>query len=147
MALDFWPEPVSPDDVGGWAEDQLRRLGGMLDAARPVWVDATYKTNWADGNAPTWVGAQYCRDGMGFVHVRGLVRRINSLMSGASIILTLPEGYRPAKREVFPQLSIDGASQVDVLANGDLAIITPNLDVDDWLTLGAITFYAGVRGE
>ena len=59
------------------------------------------------------------------------------------VIFTLPAGYRPSGRELFIMAS--GASaqcRVDVLANGE--VICVENSNNSWLSLSAITFYAGL---
>jgi hypothetical protein len=60
--------------------------------AAPVWTALPYATNWADVSGGQ--AAQYTKDALGFVVVRGLSARSAAWASGETIA-TLPVGFRP----------------------------------------------------
>lgn len=145
--FDFWPDPVA-DDVPRWAEEQFRRLGGVLQATTVKWIGVTYAANWADVGGNYQV-VEYCRDGFGFVRLRGQTKRINSNMSGTTLVFTLPAGFRPAAYEIF-HLDTNNAqkdARVEVRSDGTVYAIAPNLQINNEISFSQITFYSGVKGE
>ena len=72
---------------------QLAEL--VASFAAVPWISPTYLSNWSDhslGNQP----GGYLRDVLGFVHVRGLVKRGTAGFGSGAPIFNLPVGYRPA---------------------------------------------------
>lgn len=90
--------------------------------------------NYGGGQSP----AGYGIDGLGFVHLRGLIK--SGLVASGTIIFTLPAGYRPEYEEIFCVSSNDGAEtfgRVDVLPNGNVVI---NKGGNAFLSLDSICF-------
>jgi len=116
----------------------LRDYLGVTD-----WVAPSLLNSWADyGGGSGYCPTGYCKDGTGFVHIRGIV----TSGTASNNIFVLPTGYRPAYREVFPSISYTSptgvyvAAQVDVLADGS---VYPVYVSNVYTTLSGITFYAG----
>lgn len=68
-----------------------RPLAGNVNIQQPKYTNATLINGWSNyvgSNYP----AQYMKDEMGFVHIRG---RVSATASG-TVIFTLPSGYRPS---------------------------------------------------
>lgn len=83
---------------------------------------ATLLGNWVNLGAPD-ESARFWRDPYGHVYLQGAVD--NNVDASPSTILTLPVGYRPANRLVFP--GIDGAGnlvRLEVEADGDVIMAT-----------------------
>lgn len=102
------------------------------------WIDATLENRWVrysdEYNPP-----QYFKDNAGIVWLRGLVK------NGSSTIFTLPEGYRPANRQlhVVSICSSDKSTsvfgRVDVTTDGK---IEPVVGHSAWTCLDSISFRA-----
>lgn len=99
-------------------------------------------------------GAAFYKDSTGVVHVRGVVKWINNTGNTGTVrmacnhnnaIFTLPQGYRPAKREVL--LSVgqnDAPIRVTVDAFGGVYPCSQTRDWTggDWMSIDGISFRA-----
>jgi hypothetical protein len=94
-------------------KDELDRRINPLTAA-PTWVSATLTSGWT--NAAGYQVAQYAKDSLGFVVLRGNVTG-GSTGSGATI-LTLPTGFRPAANERFTTASAAGTATLEIQTDG-----------------------------
>ena len=120
----------------------LKTYFDSLYAPALVWHDVggagepVFTNSWVNYDTSTYHAAGFCKDVLGFVHVRGLIK------SGAStsIAFTLPVGYRPSKQMGFAALSPSFA-QVVVSASG--TVILTGADVGTYSYLDVIHFYAG----
>lgn len=86
----------------------------------------------------TYNPAGYFRDKNGIVHLRGLVK---SGTMGATIF-TLPEGYRPAYRELQPVIANATPNIIgrcDIYTNGNVNATSGN---NGWYSLDGTTFRA-----
>jgi hypothetical protein len=104
----------------------------LHDATGP-WIAPTFENGWTNYNSE-YNPAGYYVDNEGYVHLRGLVR------SGSSnaAIFTLPEGARPAYRELQSTVTHpDVAARVDIVADGRVLLITGSTT---WVSLDGITF-------
>lgn len=76
----------------------------------------------------------YMKDSLGFVHLRGLIR------SGtAGTVFTLPVGYRPLFRRIYPCVSNQTIARLDVRADGVIELAAYN---NAWVSLEGVTFKA-----
>ena len=126
-------------DVAG----TLRATGAGTTIAQDTWIGVTFEANWENHSA-TQQQCGYFKDSMGFVHLRGLAQCSSTDVPGTTIF-TLPEGYRPNLKEIFPARSSDAGGtdtcRVDVLANGTVVTgtdFTPALNA--WVSLAGILF-------
>lgn len=83
-----------------------------------AWIPmaGSFEGTWADEGAPE-TDAAYCKDALGFVHLRGAVTGDAS----GSVAFILPVGYRPAARvrlAVVPQGG--GAAYLRIDTNGEI---------------------------
>jgi|GEM_PF-4195163 hypothetical protein len=105
-------------------QTQIGALTGRIAALETPrsWTNLTYAAGWVDYNANSYPPVQYLVDGMGFVHLRGLTKRV----SGSSqIIGTLPAGVRPVRTEVFWVLGGGSAgAQVNIGPTGDITLFS-----------------------
>ena len=105
---------------------------------QPAWVAVGttpgFNTGWGNYGG-SWQGAEYYKDPMGIVHLRGLVKRSSG---SATIIFTLPSGHRPASDITFPTSSNAAFANVDINTYGNVIIVggSPTVDV----SLNGITF-------
>lgn len=82
--------------------------------------EPAYENSWqAYDSGTTWGGAEFMKDSLGFVHIRGLVKR--STGSNATIF-TLPAGYRPNRHVLFAGYGTAGVNRVDVNDTGEVFI-------------------------
>jgi hypothetical protein len=114
-------------------------LNAKAASTAPAWVAPVLNTGWRNfESAGLWQVAGYTKDAMGFVHLRGMVTR----ESGSDdVILTLPEGYRPEKQEMFPQAISANWGRVTVYPDG--TVHCPSMyDPSHYLNLSGIVFAA-----
>lgn len=109
--------------------------------------------NWSNFDAFHNTAAFY-KDQFGVVHLKGLVKlsdeSTTGICSANATVLTvfqLPEGYRPATREVHATISNEQLGRVNVdAADGRVSAgtATPNsvTNAKAWLSLDGITFRA-----
>lgn len=128
------PQKDSPD-FDGWliqVTQYLRDYLGVTD-----WTAVTvFSNSWINyGGAEQ--AAEYCKDGMGFVHLRGIIK------SGTvdSSAFTLPAGYVPQAMVRFSVISNSAIGYVGILASGEVRPYAPSDNT--WVSLDGITFYAG----
>ncbi len=115
-------------------------------AAATTYQAPTFEGTWTDyGGTHAPVG--YHKDCLGRVHLRGLVTDDGGAPA-QSVIFTLPEGYRPSARLVFPVATRAGAGaaplagRIDVHADGRVMWITGGTYEKDWTSLAGISFVA-----
>lgn len=132
------PEGVSYG--GSETDESVRRLAyslfpalAILEPKHPFVFNSTWQNYPAA--AGTWSPCSYYRDPFGRVWLAGLANRPSGV---ASVITTLPEGYRPRERKMYAVESNGAHGRVDVLTNGDVEVIngTPNT----WISLETISF-------
>lgn len=97
-------------------------------------------TNW--GGA--FETAAYWKDALG-VHLRGLVTKSGGTPAIGDVILTLPEGYRPAKVVAFVVQTgeTNGVGRVDLQPDGRLLWISGQTGGTDYTSLSSIYFRPG----
>ena len=97
--------------------------------------------------------AGFYKDSTGTVHVRGLVKWINNTGNTGTVrlacnsnnaIFTLPQGYRPARREVLLTVGNDTPIRVNVDSNGGVYPCNQTRDWTggDWISMDGISFRA-----
>lgn len=101
------------------------------------WQSLSFNTGWGDYGAPYQTG-QYKRVG-DFVFLRGLVKRSSGV---ATIIATLPSGYRPAAFCHAATTSSNAFAEIDINSSGqiDLAIGSATA----WVSLNGIWFSTAI---
>ena len=124
-----------PKELDGF----FRKVSEQINLLRtaPEWIEVTsFANTWVNFNAAN-NSAAYCKDAMGFVHIRGMVKDGTDW----STIFTLPVGYRPAKQEIFVTISNDAVGRIDINTDGGVGSYVINDPT--WVSLDGITFYAG----
>ena len=104
------------------------------------WIDATMLNSWvAYGQTASdlYLTGQYMKDEFGFVHLRGFIK---SGSSATATMFTLPEGYRPAMRQIFSTWSQAGLCRMDVRSTGTVSAIAGGST--SWCDISNIHFYA-----
>jgi hypothetical protein len=118
--------------------------GGIVEIEQEDWKDPPLANGWinyGDGYNP----AEYFKDSMGIVHLRGLVKG-GKPSNESPPMFTLPEGYRPKYRNLHVactysnQVGSVRPGRVDILTNGD---VIPLSGDKTWFSLDGITFRAG----
>jgi len=83
------------------------------------WIAPTLQNGWvnfgnSDPSAGTFDSAGYCKDSIGFVFLKGLLRA-----GTGTTIFILPVGYRPSLRKIFISYgSSTGQIRIDILPTG-----------------------------
>lgn len=112
----------------------LLRKVNALDTSGGGYVAPTLLNGWANfglGYNP----AGYMLDGLGFVHLRGLIK-LGGMHSPA---FQLPPGCRPAFAEYMATIAGNAFASVTTTAAGD---VIPWDGVNTWFSLDGITFKA-----
>lgn len=81
-----------------------------LPAAQQAWQTPTLLNSWTNHSA-SYASAQYMKDSLGFVHIKGLVKG----GANGSIIFTLPAGYRPLESQYIGPQSTGGTGYADLV--------------------------------
>lgn len=102
--------------------------------AQPAWNNLSFASGWTNYGA-TFIPCQYTKDIAGWVHVRGLAKRVSG---SSSIIGTLPVGYRPSGNQGFSNMTDTGISNLQIAANGDVVL---NSGGTGFVYLDNIDFY------
>jgi len=103
-------------------------------AAQEAWIAPTLLNSWVNyggGEAP----AYYCKDGLGWVHVVGLVKNGTIGLS----FFTLPVGYRPPYLRRFAGVSNDAFAYLYVTTAGNVIAYSGS---SVWVGLDVISFRA-----
>lgn len=96
------------------------------------WSAPTLLNGWQDYGGD-YSPAGYFRDKNGIVHLRGLVK------GGSGAIFVLPEGYRPAYREIHAAVSNNTLGRCDILPDGSVQMV---IGQTNWISLDGISFRA-----
>ena len=131
----------------GWHDADFKMVNSEGETVNTIWRNYNDFLGPEETHAYNTTG--YFKDHMGFVHLRGLVRRSTSL-DKRSVIFTLPEGYRPARNEIHAPISSDRTkatdhdgwgeqTRVDIYPNGEVTIV---VGLGVWVSLDGISFYA-----
>lgn len=95
-----------------------------------AWTAATLQNSWADGSGLNYNAAAYRKLGSNTVELRGIV---NGSGASSAVIMTLPTGYRPAKRATRVTATIGATPTVVALyvaTNGTVTIANTTYTVD-----------------
>ena len=98
---------------------KLEVSGGETNLQQEAWQAVTFQNGWYDlggGFSPTG----YFKDSMGIVHLRGVAMDYSST---SNVIFTLPEGYRPAYRELHVVITASATlGRIDIISNGNVTL-------------------------
>jgi hypothetical protein len=110
------------------------------DILEPWIVVSSFQNSWVN-NGGAYPGAAYHRQENQMVHLRGLVR--SGTVSGSGTIFTLPSGYRPGARLMFPVICASGSTrqigQCDITTVGEVIAIA---GANTYWSLDGIVFRA-----
>lgn len=98
------------------------------------WKAVVYQTGWRDYIDPALQVAQYRKNPLKRVELRGSVERFSGVTTAIAV---LPIGYRPAKRKLFPVVGNAGSGTVSIYASG---LIEYTSGGTTYLSLEGITF-------
>lgn len=139
------PIPVNGTVV--WVlESGPRRV--MLDANRAAVLSTAGDAGWTTCTlqnafthyADPWGPAQYRKDALGYVHLRGLVQG----GSAGAVVFTLPVGYRPARNWVLAAITTAGPIQLRVHNDGTVTFLVEGTGQfsTDWASIAVSPFLA-----
>jgi hypothetical protein len=103
-----------------------------------TWTAATYQNSWVSFNASTHYVAEYYKDALGWVNVRGIIK------TGASgtAVFTLPAGFRPT-RELNIGIAVSAGHGVAVITTAGVVTVTAITgNASTFSSLDGIRFYA-----
>lgn len=133
---------VIGNDVNPTASNQIRigkaittdEISETVTIAQSSWFTPTFQNSWVNFGTPH-EEAGYMKDSMGFVHLRGLIK------SGtASLIFTLPSGYRPKAQQMIATITATNAfGRLDIKADGSVEATSYN---NGYFSLNNVTFKA-----
>jgi hypothetical protein len=107
----------------------------ILEAA-PIWTEVTsFSNSWVNYGG-TEETAGYCKDVLGFVHLKGLIK--NGTLT--TTCFRLPASMYPAKDKTFPVSSYGAFGNCYVHTDG---YVIPNVGDNRSFSLDGITFYVG----
>ena len=101
-------------------------------------IHLTYPVNWGDYGSPYGVG-RYSLDSTGHVHLAGVIKK-SSASAADEVMFTLPTGFLPESRALFPTFESGANNYIEVRANGQVRLI--NASAATQITLSGITFKA-----
>jgi hypothetical protein len=100
----------------------------------PAWTAPTFLNSWSNYGAP-FTSAGYYIDGLGIVHLKGMVR--NGTISAS--IFQLPVGFRPLEQYLFVvETNSNANGRVDIQTDGNV-IAGANIS-NTWVSLDPISF-------
>jgi hypothetical protein len=114
---------------------------GSVDATPEPWQALTFDQRFSNYLAGFQV-AQFRKDQLGRVSLRGLVTRNDALPAPDEVIGTLPPGYRPPATLIFGAEVVNGDGRLDVRPNGEIAFRGgPVQSERDYADLAGISFW------
>lgn len=116
---------VIADELEVTREPTFRSIGGT---GQPAFTNSW--TNFGAG----WQAAQFWRDPLGWVHLRGIIK--SGVVGSAAF--TLPPGYRPIGNETYVVRSNGTTGGLDVLADGTVTPQSPSNNT--YVSLSGIQF-------
>ena len=99
------------------------------------WTTPTLLNNWVNYGG-LHEPAGYCKDALGFVHLKGLIK-LGTVDANAFV---LPVGYRPAYEQLFIIMGNGAVGRLGVHADGSVRPQSPTNNA--WVQLNGITFKA-----
>jgi hypothetical protein len=112
--------------------------GSAANSSPEPWKALSLAAGW--GNYGTVYGDASYRKESGRVYLRGLVTRTDGPPPETSPIGTLPAGYRPSTRLIFPSNGGAKSARVDVAPNGQVIWVQGTAPEKDYSSLDAISF-------
>lgn len=106
---------------------------------QPGWQDAALTPGIWVNYGSGYNNAQFYKDHMSIVHLRGLIRTLLPTVGRDTLMFTLPEGYRPANRQLHVIQQNETVGRVDILPDGRVLAMTV---AGGWWSLDSISFRA-----
>ena len=113
---------------------RLEVAGGETILEQEPWQTPIFENGWVN-YIGTFNSAGYFKDSLGVVHLRGLVK--NGTIGQP--VFTLPVGYRPGGRGIFPSVSNNALARIDIDSAG---VVLIQVGSNVWISLEGITFRA-----
>ncbi|KKL54820.1 hypothetical protein LCGC14_2261590 [marine sediment metagenome] len=85
--------PDNNNDGFQWIEALQKTRFTLAD----TWNAVTFANNWVNEGSGTYHNLEYTLDNLGFIHLRGHIKRSDGNTGDNVRIFTLPTGFRPAK--------------------------------------------------
>lgn len=104
-----------------------------------AWIAPSFVNNWTDFGGGN-LAAGYCKDALGFVHLRGLVKRTVAGGTGVTIF-TLPAGYCPSAAVSPAVMANQKFAQANITSGGVVSLIAADSATPEaYVSLDCITF-------
>jgi hypothetical protein len=117
----------------------LRYIGTQATVPPTItWTAATYQNSWVSFNAGTHYVAEYYKDALGWVHIRGTI----STGTTGTVAFTLPVGFRPTKAMNFPITTSGGHGFMGIATNGEATIVAVTGNASTFSAIDGIRLYA-----
>jgi hypothetical protein len=131
------PPNIGQRDFDEWASQLTQYIRDFLGTTD--WVAITAFSNSWENFGGTYLNAAYCKDGNGFVHIRGVIKS----GTNETTAFTLPAGYRPTSDTIFA-VNETGPSHARVIVYSDGKVEPKSAaGTSVSISLDGINFYAG----
>jgi hypothetical protein len=104
-------------EAGGnvWAIDPTTGIYTLQTA----WTAPTLLNSWVNFGAG-FAGAAYCRDHLGFVHIRGVIK--SGTQTAGTVLFALPTGFRPLADQMFTVSDTGSFLELRVASGGNVTL-------------------------
>jgi len=110
--------------------------GWTLISGIPVTYEPTLLNSWVN-YGDGFAAAEYWKDSDNVVHITGLIK--DGGVADGTVIFTLPVGFRPGLKELFPSTLSSGTGRIDVNDNGNVVV---KIASATYTSLAGISFLA-----
>ena len=126
-------------DSGAFAPKAVENWHEVGAPGEPAFTSS----GWTNFGSPHTTAGFY-KDPYGVVHLKGLVKWTGGGHSAQCVTpFVLPQGYRPAAREIHPSLKNDTPGRIDILTDGSVSACGgQDLNGGEWVALDGISFRA-----
>lgn len=118
-------------------QDLSTQLATKANTVQEDWISATLINGATNSNTGSYYPAQYMKDNLGFVHLRG---HINGTGTYPLVAFMLPAGYRPTKRLDFS--SVGSTNTFVFLRVGSSGNVELDAGSSSYVSLAGVIFKA-----
>jgi hypothetical protein len=146
-AVDVWPQFGSIGIYGTGTQAVVARgmstsylsanVSYIANNGAVTWVTPSILNGSVNYGGP-FTTFQYGKTSDGVVMLKGLIK--GGTMTNGTRVFNLPQGFRPATRQLLSGVSYDAHARIDVAPNGDVFIMDGGNT--NWVSFDAVSFYA-----